>query len=152
MFVTHEKIAVEFLLDDLNDLVRSHCDLIATYEDAQKQVRSSQLQELLDQLRLDHRVNIKLLGQLVADHGGELNASPDSGQLPQKMRVIFGSLLSDGAVIRAVHNAEAKLLQEYTRALNNLTYIPGLEAVLESNRLATQRRQGRLQIAISLDD
>ncbi|MCP8898207.1 DUF2383 domain-containing protein [Gilvimarinus xylanilyticus] len=152
MYVTHEKVAVEFLLDDLNDLVHSHADLIATYEDAQKQVKAPELKRLLEQLREDQAINVQLLAQLVSEHGGKLNDTTDIGQIAPRMRVVFGSLLSDGAVVRALHTAEAKLVQEYTRAINNLTYIPGLESVLESNRLSTQRRQGRLQIAINLDE
>lgn len=151
MYRTQEKVATSFLVDDANDLIASHHDLIASYRDALEKARSDQLRRLFQALLEDHRADITRLSAVVNEHGGEPTEKPDAGQLTARLRVIFGNLLSEAGMVRAMLTGENKLLQEYTRAIRNLVDSRGLAAALEANRLATQTRIARLEVAIGMD-
>ena len=152
MRITHEKVKSEFLTDDLNDLIRRHHDLLQSYQDAWDKVRAPSLRRVFDSLVRGHERSIESLSEVVKAHHDDVSEGPDLGAVPARMRVIFGQLLSDGAVVQAMLSNEQKLLRKYTAAINTTVYLPEFEQVLVKNRLDTQKRLARLELVIGLDD
>lgn len=151
MRITHENVKSEFLTDDLNGLISRHHDLLQSYQDAWDKVRAPSLRRVFDSVVRGHERAIETLGAVVKAHHDDVSSGPDMGAVPARMRVIFGKLLSDGAVVRAMLNNEQKLLRMYTATINTMVYLPEFEQVLLDNRLDTQKRVARLELVIGLD-
>lgn len=151
MHIRHKKVKSDFLAVDLNELVRRHYDLLQSYQDAWDKVRAPSLRRVFDSVIRGHERATESLAELADRHYQNGSDGSNADAVPARMRVIFGQLLSDGAVVRAMLANEQKLLQMYTATIKTMTYLPELEQVLISNRLDAQKRIARLELVIGLD-
>jgi|GEM_PF-4994928 len=151
MYITHENVNSGFLTDDLNDLIRRHYDLLEGYRDALYKVRAPSLRQVFDGVVRGHKRAIEALATVVRAHHKDASDGPDMGAVPTRMGVLLGQLLSEIAIVQALLASEKKLLRMYTAAINTLVYLPEFEQVLVANRLDTQKRIARLELAIGPD-
>lgn len=152
MRITHEKVNSNFLIDDLAGLVRRHHDLLKSYQDALGKVRAPTLQRIFKSVMHDHERASASLMDVLNHHHRSVSHGTATAAAPVRLRVIFGRLLSDGAVVRALLTNEQALLREYSATINTMVYLPEFEQVLQDNRLDVQQRVSRLGLVIGLDD
>jgi hypothetical protein len=152
MRITHEKVNSDFLIDDLQGLIGRHDELLQSYRDALEKVRAPTLQRMFNSVMRDHEHASAALMDVLSNHHRPVSHSTVTAAAPVRLRVIFGRLLSDAAVVRALLTNEQALLHEYSATINNMVYLPEFEQVLQDNRLGVQQRVARLGLLIGLDD
>ena len=140
MFTSHKKINHNFLIDDLNDLVQLHYDLISSYESALDDTSFSVMKPQMLQFIVAHRAQINALVDVIQFNGGQPKSSGDMAEIAIKLRLTAGQLFSESGIYTAMKANEEKVLLEYERAINSLVVIPGMEAVLVGNYEAARYR------------
>lgn len=145
MIMPHETLHPDFLLDDLNDLVQLHHDLLASYKNAYAKVKSSKARRLFIELSEYHHVSIKRLCALIRVYDGEVRSEADLSSFETAMRVLVRQVVKESGVVRAMLAAENKLFLEYVRDLRSLSYLPGLEPELRQNLIEAERRTDQLE-------
>lgn len=140
MHESNELVNAQMLVDDLNDLVQLHLDLIAAYETAIPRLENPAYQKVFRDFRSGHGANIEALSKLIEEYGGEPRETGDLGQPLAKARVVLGNWLNDEGILQAMLINEQKLDLEYARDLASLTAIPGMEKTLETNRTDDSKR------------
>lgn len=156
MFTTHENVDQNFLIDDLNDLVQLHYDLVASYESALEDESFSAVKPQMQQFVVAHRAQINALADVIELNGGQPKSSGDSAEITIKLRLAAGKLFSESGIYAAMKANEEKLMLEYERAVNSLVALPGMEAVLTGNYEAARYRimilDSLLKCAKAMDD
>lgn len=145
MHESNESVNAQMLVDDLNDLVQLHYDLIAAYETAIPRLENRAYQKVFRDFRGSHVANIESLSKLIEEYGGTPRDKGDLGEPLAKARVLFGKLLNDEGILQAMLVNEQKLDLEYARDLASLTAIPGMEETLEHNRIDDSKRLAWLE-------
>jgi hypothetical protein len=133
MFTTGKKVDQSFLIDDLNDLVQLHYDLVASYESALDDDSFSAVQSQLQPFIVAHRAQINALAGVIELNGGQPKSTGDTNEVAIKLRLAAGKLFSESGIYSAMKANEEKLMLEYERAINSLVAIPNMEAVMVGN-------------------
>lgn len=133
MFDSDEKVDISFLLDDLNDLVQMHYDLLSSYHSVLAKARSYSMKAVVEKFINQHGVQIATLSQFIQRYGGEARKQGDLGKVGAKMRIAVGHIFHDAGIYTAMRTNEQKLLLEYERDIRSLSVVPGLESVLLDN-------------------
>lgn len=144
MFHSDEKIDYGFLIDDINDLLQLHLDVIEGYQQATKQVRDQAMGQRLEGWVGQHRDHIRELAELSRKYGGEPRDTTDLAVIGTRLRVALAQVFSDAGLAEALRRNEEKLLLEYERAINSLAALPGMETVLQDNAAAVKARMEEL--------
>lgn len=145
MHESNESVNAQMLVDDLNDLVQLHYDLIAAYETAIPRLANPAYQKVFREFRDNHGRSIAALSKLIEEYGGEPREKGDLGEPLAKARVMLGKLLNDEGILQAMLVNEQKLDLEYARDLASLTAVPGMEKTLELNRIDDSKRLAWLE-------
>lgn len=140
MHESDKSVNAQMLVDDLNDLVQLHYDVIAAYETAIPRLENPAYQKVFREFRDNHGHSIEALIKLVREYGGEPREKGDAAEPLAKARVMFGKLLNDEGVLQAMLANERKLDLEYSRDLASLTGLPGMESTLKRNRVDDSKR------------
>ncbi|NHN38437.1 DUF2383 domain-containing protein [Pseudomaricurvus alcaniphilus] len=144
MFVSDEKIDYSFLIDDLNDLLQWHLDVIEGYNSAEEKARSDELKENIQRWRDENRDEIAALGKLIESYGGTPRSKPDLSALTNRLRVAVTQVFRDAGLVDALLKNESKLLLEYERSLKSLAELPGMSEQIEANYQTVQTRVEQL--------
>lgn len=142
MFVSDESVNVQMLVDDLNDLVQLHHELVAGYEAAISRLDKRAYQKVFGDFKADHLHSVDVLAELIGEYGGKVRPRKEVTEKLTKARVALSKLLNDEGVLQAMQISEQKLDLEYVRDIASLTAIPGLEHVLKTNRADNAKRLG----------
>lgn len=145
MFESDEKVELAFLIDDLNDLIQMHYDVMASYHEVLSKARGYNVKTVVEKLLNQHGMQVAALSGLIQRHGGEARSWSDAGKIKTKIRVAAGRLFRDAGMCAAMRTNERKLMQEYERGLLSLREIPGLEPVLARNYGSTKQRIAMLE-------
>ncbi len=146
MFVSDEKIDYSFLIDDLNDLLQWHLDVIEGYNSAEEKARSDELKENIQRWRDENRDEIAALGKLIESYGGTPRNKPDLSALTNRLRVAVTQVFRDAGLVDALLKNESKLLLEYERSLKSLAELPGMSEQIEANYQSVQTRVEQLTV------
>lgn len=156
MFTTQKKIDHKFLIDDLNDLVQLHYDLVASYESALGDASFAAMTPQINQFIVAHRAQIGALVDVIKLNRGQPKSTGDMAEITIKLRLAAGKLFSESGIYAAMKANEEKLMLEYERAVNSLVALPGMEAVLTGNYEAARYRimilDSLLKCAKAMDD
>lgn len=140
MFESDEKVEITFLIDDLNDLIQMHYDVMASYHDVRTKARNHKVKTVVEKLLNQHGMQVAALSKLIQRYGGEARSWSDASKIRTKIRVAAGRVFRDAGMCAAMRTNERKLVQEYERDLHSLSDIPGLEPVLARNYESTKQR------------
>lgn len=140
MFESNEKVGITFLIDDLNDLIQMHYDVVAGHRAVQVKARGCGVKAVVEKFTSQHEVQIAALSKLVRSYGGEPRSRSDAETMAAMMRIALDQVFDDVSIYAVMRINERKLLQEYERSLRSLSAIPGLEPVLADNYESTRRR------------
>ena len=140
MFSSNEKVDRQFLIDDLNDLVQLHYDLIASYQNVLEKAPSRVMKTQMEQFIVAHRAQIGELIDVIQENYGHAKSGTGLDELTLKLRLAAGQLFSESGMYAAMKANEEKVVVEYQRAINSLVALPGMEPVLQGNYEAARYR------------
>lgn len=140
MFNSNEKVDRQFLVDDLNDLVQLHYDMIASYQNVVEKAPSAVMKTQMEQFIVAHRAQIGALIEVIQENYGHAKSGSVIEELTLKLRLAAGQLFNESGMYAAMKANEEKVVLEYERAINSLVALPGMETVLIGNYEAARYR------------
>lgn len=149
MFESDEKVNPAFLVDDVNDLIKNHNDLIVSYKDVFSRSKSDKMKQVVEVFIEQHGVQIASLAEFVSKLGGDPARDTDSVLLGVKMRIAAGQIFHNAGMYSAMQANEEKLALEYERALKSLSNLSDLEAILTEHFIITRERVAELAALVA---
>lgn len=137
MFDPNKEVEINFLIDDLNDLVQIHFELLVGYRAALNLMRNAQTKIMIEKFINGHSIHIGSLSLMVRRYGGESRSGGEFGRAAAKMRAAAGQ---GWGIYTLMRKHEKKLALEYERSIRALSAVPGLETVLAENYTAGVKR------------
>lgn len=141
MYISDHDVETTFTVDDLNDILKMHQNLLASYEFIEQAVDPKPLLALFEQMQQGHKQDLQQLQQLVVDYGGKPAALTDHIAITKKMRLMISTRMSSALdLVNEMRHEEHLLLDEYVKNINTLTKVAQLEGVLKRNYDAAEAR------------
>lgn len=140
MFKADKDVEINFLIDDLNDLLQIHYELLAGYRTILSLARDAQMKSAVEILINEHSMQIGALSLVVRRYGGETRGGGSSGRMAVKLRTVAGQPSQSSAMYSVMKKNEQQLVTEYERSVRTLSAVPGLETVLAENLTVGKQR------------
>lgn len=141
-----ERAQIEYLIDNLNQLVQLHYYLIASYQTVQSKAVDSRIAGICARHITQNRANIDSLRQLIKANCGRVQGEAGAKSAPGEPLLPDNS--KDINLVRLILISEQDCIVEYLRNLQQLIKVSGMEPILRKNRMDAHARVERLEIAL----
>lgn len=141
-----ERTQIEYLIDNLNQLVRLHYYLIASYQAVQSKAVDSRIAGICARHITQNRANIDSLRQLIKANCGRVQGEAGAKSAPGEP--LLPDNPKDINLVRLILVSEQDCIVEYLRNLQQLIKVSGMEPILRKNRMDAHARVERLEIAL----
>lgn len=151
MYESEHTIEPSFTVDDLNDMLTKHQDIVHSYEFIFNSIDAKKLVEHFREIASSHQEDINMLKELITDLGGD-PASSDQAAVTKNMRLMLSTKMSSALdLIDKMQIEESALFDKYIKNLNGLTKVASLESVLKINAEHAHQRVEKLAEFVDLE-
>lgn len=133
MYSTEEKMDKKFLVKDLDDLRKSHIELILRCENALKLVYGKRCKDIVQKVNLVHRSMISNLEVLMRELDGKDCAKVGELSIIQKLHLKMADVFHDFGLLSHILEFEENLVSEYNHRLSLFANVGKLKATLHAH-------------------